>query len=178
MQDILLDFLTLIEDPPVSALFIMIVSVTISSISNLAMRKFANMRRLRRYQAEIKQHQEMPKEAERTQDEKLLRKIKRRKAYIERIQGEMLKQRCKPTLIFIIPFMLIFTLLRNFYSAGGEDVVVAILPFNVNKVLPFLVGMIGTSTPFGFGMTYWGFYFLCGLGLSSILQRIMGTQIT
>ena len=37
--------------------------------------------------------------------------------------------------------------------------------------------MLGTATVAGFGMTYWGFYFLVGLGMSSILQRIMGTQV-
>ena len=75
--------------------------------------------------------------------------------------------------------MLIFTVLRGFYSwpAAGGDMIVAILPFNIQKVLPFLDGMIGTSTLAGFGMTYWGFYFLVGLGMSSILQRIMGTQV-
>jgi hypothetical protein len=55
--------------------------------------------------------------------------------------------------------------------------IVAILPFNIQNVLPFLDGMLGTATVAGFGMTYWGFYFLVGLGMSSILQRIMGTQV-
>ena len=86
--------------------------------------------------------------------------------------------RCKPSLIFMIPFMLIFTVLRGFYSLpDGGDMIVAILPFNIQKVLPFLDGMLGTATVAGFGMTYWGFYFLVGLGMSSILQRIMGTQV-
>lgn len=162
----------------------MLVSLFVSTLSNLAMRRFADMRRLNRYQAEIKQYQEMEKEANKTGNEKLLKKVKRRKAYIDRIQREQMSQRCKPSLIFLIPFMLIFTFLRSFYSwpdAGG-DRIVAVLPFNVQRVLPFLEGMLGTSTingaTFGgFGMTYWGFYFLVGLGMSSILQRIMGTQV-
>jgi len=145
------------------------------------MRRFADMRRLNRYQAEIKQYQEMEKEAKRTGNEKLLKKVKRRKAYIDRIQREQMSQRCKPSLIFLIPFMLIFTVLRSFYTwspeLGGADRIVAVLPFNIHYVLPFLDGMIGTATVAGFGMTYWGFYFLVGLGMSSILQRIMGTQV-
>ena len=166
----------------------MFVSLFVSTLSNLAMRRFADMRRLNRYQAEIKQYQEMEKEAKKTGNEKLLKKVKRRKAYIDRIQREQMSQRCKPSLIFLIPFMLIFTVLRSFYSwpnAAG-DRIVAVLPFNIQKVLPFLEGMIGTSSVTiggmvynfpGFGMTYWGFYFLVGLGMSSILQRIMGTQV-
>ncbi|TFG33281.1 DUF106 domain-containing protein [Candidatus Thorarchaeota archaeon] len=185
MQDLFGDFLAWfgvifapVAQPPFSALFIMFVSLFVSTLSNLAMRRFTDMRRLNRYQAEVKQYQEMEKEAKRTQNEKLMKKVKRRKAYIDRIQRESMGARCKPSLIFLIPFMLIFTILRSFYtSPTGSDMIVAVLPFNIQKVLPFLDGMLGTATVAGFGMTYWGFYFLVGLGMSSILQRIMGTQV-
>jgi len=188
MQDIFGDFLAWfaivfdpVQTPPLSGLFIMGVSLFVSTLSNLAMRRFTDMRRLNRYQAEIKQHQEMDKEAKRTQNEKMMKKVKRRKPYIDRIQRESMGSRCKPSLIFLIPFMLIFTVLRSFYSwpvdLGGGDMIVAVLPFNIHKILPFLDGMLGTATTVGFGMTYWGFYFLVGLGMSSILQRIMGTQV-
>jgi len=120
----------------------------------------------------------MEKEAKRTQNEKLLKKVKRRKAYIDRIQREQLSSRCKPSLIFLIPFMLIFTVLRAFYTLeDGTEQIVAVIPFNIQKVLPFLVGMGGRATEAGFGLTYYIFYFIVGLGLSSILQRIMGTQV-
>jgi len=188
MQDLFGDFMAwfqivfqVVQTPPLSGLFIMGVSVFVSTLSNLAMRRFTDMRRLNRYQAEIKQFQEMEKEAKKTQNEKLMKKVKRRKAYIDRIQREQMTTRCKPSLIFLIPFMLIFTVLRGFYAwpaeVGGGDRIVAILPFNIQSVLPFLEGMIGMTTVAGFGMTYWGFYFLVGLGMSSILQRIMGTQV-
>ena len=188
MQDLLTNFIDFIHSPPGAALFIMFVSLSVSTMGNLAMRRFTDMRRLNRYQAEIKQFQEMEKEAKRTGNEKLMKKVKRRKAYIDRIQREQMSTRCKPSLIFLIPFMLIFTFLRSFYSwgAGVGDRIVAVLPFNIQYALPFLQNMLGTSaiqidgvwyTLGGFGMTYWGFYFLVGLGMSSILQRIMGTQV-
>ena len=81
--------------------------------------------------------------------------------------------------MFMIPFLLVFWWLQSFYydPVSGTNRVVAVLPFNVQKLLPFLEGMIGYPMGVGFGMTFWGFYFLVGLGLSSILQRIMGTQI-
>jgi uncharacterized membrane protein (DUF106 family) len=184
MQDLLADFMNwffvtfaVVQDRPYAPLFIMMISIFVSTLSNLAMRRFSDMRRLNRYQLEIKQFREMEKEAQKTQNEKLLRKVKRRKAYIDNIQKGMLGARCKPSLIFIIPFMLIFSLLRTFYSPGGTDLIVAVLPFNAHQLLPFLIGMLGKPVEGGFGMTFWGFYFLVGLGLSSILQRIMGTQV-
>jgi uncharacterized membrane protein (DUF106 family) len=85
--------------------------------------------------------------------------------------------RCKPSLLFFIPFIFIFSILRGFYSTGGVDNIVLILPFNIQKVLPFLVGLAGQPTAAGFGLSFYAFYFLVGLGMSSILQRIMGTQV-
>jgi len=184
LQDLFTDFaiwfgttFQLFQTPPFSGLFIMLVSVAVSSLSNLAMKRFSDMRRLQRQQLEVKQYQEMEKEARKTQNEKLLRKVRRRKTYINRIQREQMTTRCKPSLIFLIPFMVIFTLLRNFYIVDGSETIVAVIPFNLQKVLPFVEGMGGRATEAGFGLTFYLFYFVVGLGLSSILQRIMGTQV-
>ena len=168
------------QDPPLSAVFILIVSMSITTVSNLASKRFTDVRRLNRYQAEVKQYQEMQKEAEKTQNEKLMRKVRRRKAYIERIQREMLTQRCKPSLIFLIPFLIVFQVLRGFYMdpATGLDSVVAVVPFSVHKLLPFLVGWLGTPTAYGFGFYYFGFYMFVGLGIGQILQRLMGISLT
>ena len=157
--------------PPWSGILIAVVSVIVSSISNLGMKRFTDMRRLKRHQLEIKQYQKMQQEAQKSGNEKLLRKVRRRKAYMDRIQRDMMSARCKPSLIFMLPFMAIFWTLSGFFS--GDYLIVAILPFDAF----FLTGIAGTSVPGGFGMTYTGFYMLVGLGLSSILQRIMGTQI-
>jgi uncharacterized membrane protein (DUF106 family) len=184
LQDLFTDFaiwffttFQIFQTVPFSALFLMFISAMVSTMSNLAMKRFSDMRRLNRQQLEIKQFQEMEKEAKKTQNEKLLKKVKRRRAYIERIQREQMTSRCKPQLIFIIPFMLIFWLLGQFFTIDGTQQIVAVLPFNIQKVLPFLEGMGGRATVAGFGLTFYIFYLIVGFGLSSILQRIMGTQV-
>ncbi len=184
MQDILVIltnwFYATFHEPPMSGILIVATSLFVTSLSNLAMKRFSDMRRLKRYQTEIKQYQEMTKKAEETQNEKLLRKVRRRKAYIDRIQREMLGARCKPSLFFIIPFMLIFSLLSGFYTdpvTGGSEVV-AVIPFNVQKLLPFLDGYIGTAVGGGFGLYFYAFYMLVGLGLGQIVQRVMGVSLT
>jgi len=187
MQDIIADFLAwlfpifaIFDNPPLAAVLIVSVSVTTTTLSQLMTKRFTDMKRLQRYQAEVKQHQAMQKEAEKTQNTKMLKKVRRRKAYIDRIQREMMTDRCKPSLFLMVPMLLVFSLLRAFYSdpITGLDSIVVVLPFNVHKLLPFLEGMIGYAVPGGFGMTFWGFYFLVGLGLSGIIQRIFGTQMS
>ncbi|MGY5861071.1 MAG: EMC3/TMCO1 family protein [Candidatus Thorarchaeota archaeon] len=178
MQDIVADFVwwlaanfPMFRTPPWSGILIAAASIMVSSISNLGMKRFTDVRRLKRHQQEIKQYQKMQQEAQKTGNEKLQRKVRRRKAYIDRIQRDMFSARCKPSLIFLLPFMFIFWTLSGFFS--GDYLIVAILPFDAF----FLTGIAGMPVPGGFGMTYTGFYMLVGFGLSSILQRIMGTQI-
>ncbi len=188
MQDILAQFVLWLTDairqPPGSTIFVTVVSVLISSISNVAMKRWSDMRRLRRYQADISQFRALEKRARETGNEKLLRRVKKRKPYIDRIQREMMTARCKPMLIFFIPFMLAFSWLRTFYTYpdatspnGLRDAIVAVIPFNLHKLLPFFNGFIGVPVAGGFGLWFWPFYFLVGLGLGQILQRIQGTQI-
>ena len=180
MQDLIAGFLDIISYPPFAALFIMAVSVTTTVISQFMTKRFADMRRLQRYQAEVKQYQAMQKEAEKTQNTKLLKKVRRRKAYIDRIQREMMTDRCKPSLLLMIPMLAVFYLLRTFYldPVTQLDRVVVVLPFNIHSVLGFLEETIGYGVVGGFGMTFWGFYFLVGLGLSGIIQRFLGTQMS
>ncbi len=180
MQDLITGLLNFISSPPIAALFIMSVSMTTTTISQLLTKRFTDMKRLQRYQAEAKQHQALMKEAEKAQNTKLLKKLKRRKAYIDRIQREAMTQRCKPSLLLMIPMLAVFYLLRTFYAdpVTGIDKIVVVLPFNAHELLPFITGMIGSPVSAGFGMTFWGFYFLVGLGLSGIIQRILGTQMT
>ncbi|MHA1906094.1 MAG: EMC3/TMCO1 family protein [Candidatus Thorarchaeota archaeon] len=180
MQDIIAGFLALISYPPIAAIFILSVSVTTTTISQLATKRLTDMRRLQRYQAEVKQYQAMQKEAEKTQNAKLLKKVKRRKAYVDRIQREMMTDRCKPSLFMMIPMLAVFYLLRTFYldPVTQLDRIVVILPFNAHELLPFINGMIGSPVGVGFGLSFWGFYFLVGMGLSGIIQRMLGTQMS
>ncbi len=178
MQDILVWFETTFKYPPLSAVLIMLVSVGISVVSNLAMKRFADIRRLRRYQAEIQAYNQLRQRAQKTQNEKLLRKVRRRKAYIDRIQKEMMTARCKPYMFFLIPFMMIFYLLSGFYMEAGQPIIVAVIPFHIEYVLFFLNGWIGEPVVGGFGMYFFGFYMLVGLGFGQILQRMMGTSLT
>jgi uncharacterized membrane protein (DUF106 family) len=183
MQNAFLDLLlNWAANPPGSGIIILLASVGITLLSNLATKRFTDVRRMKRYQTEIKQYQEMTKTAEKTQNEKLLRKVKRRKAYIDRIPKEMFTARCKPMLFFIIPFMAIFYSMSGFYTDIVDQTavprVVAVIPFSVSKLLPFLEGLIGTSVDGGFGLYFFGFYALVGLGLGQILQRMQGISMT
>ena len=58
------------------------------------------------------------------------------------------------------------------------NAVVAIIPFNIQKVLPFLTGIVGRPTQLGFGLTFYGFYLLVGIGLGNIVRKPFGQSLT
>lgn len=181
MQDLFAAFIAwfqVFRDPPLSGVLIAAVSLGVTFLSNMATRRFTDVRRLKRYQLEIKEYQEMLKQAKKSQDEKLARKVRRRKAYIDRIQKEMLGARCKPLLAFMIPFMMIFYTLSGFFVVDGTQQIVAVIPFNIQKFMPYLVGLAGYPTAGGFGLYFFWFYMLIGFGVGQILQRAMGVSMT
>ena len=181
MQDLFAAFVAwfeLFRTPPFSAILITAVSLGVTLVSNLATKHLTDVRRLKRYQIEIKQYQDMQKQAKKNQDEKLAKKIRRRKAYIDRIQREMLGSRCKPVLVFFIPFMMIFYLLSGFYTGGGVQHIVAVIPFNIQIVMPWMIHFVGEPTGAGFGLYFFWFYMLVGFGVGQILQRAMGISMT
>jgi uncharacterized membrane protein (DUF106 family) len=74
---------------------------------------------------------------------------------------------------FYIPLILIFGVLNAIYGNS----IVAVIPFNIQDVLPFLTDMIGTPTAGGFGLSFYGFYFLVGLGLGNLVRKPFGLDM-
>ncbi|MCK4785683.1 MAG: hypothetical protein KAV87_18150, partial [Desulfobacteraceae bacterium] len=76
---------------PWSALTVLLVSVTMAFITNMVNKRFIDYDRLKRAKAEVSKWQEMKREASKTADErvkrKLLLKVKRRERYITKLQG-------------------------------------------------------------------------------------------
>ena len=157
--------------PPMSIVLITVISLLISLLSNISLRLTTDVKQLARYSKEIKEFQKLKMEAQKTQNKKLLQKVKRKEKYISKMQSYSMKARFKPMIIFFIPFLILFELLRALY--GNE--VVAVLPFNLDKILP-VGGWAGISTAYGFGLYFWSFYFIVGFGISIILQKMMGVS--
>ncbi|MHA1861528.1 MAG: EMC3/TMCO1 family protein, partial [Candidatus Ranarchaeia archaeon] len=126
--------------PPASTLFIFVLSLGISMITQLVNRLLTDADRRNRILAEMKKFQELQRRAKRTGDKKLLIKVERRQKYIQKLQSEMMKMQFRPTLYFFVPFIILFQLLGGFYT----DHIIAILPFDIRYFLPdFLLFSLG-----------------------------------
>ncbi len=181
MQDIFADIMgfivslfTPVMTIPNSSVFILIVSVFLALISIWATNRFTDQEKLKEDMEKVKEWQAKFNEARKSGDPKLLQEVMDSQSQIMRIQSSMMSARCKPTLIFYVPFLLIFSILAAVYGTS----VVVIVPFNAQYLLPFLEGWIGFNVPgSGFGLTYFGWYMLSGLGLGNIIRRAAGQQV-
>ncbi|MHA1962298.1 MAG: EMC3/TMCO1 family protein, partial [Candidatus Thorarchaeota archaeon] len=114
------------------------------------------------------------KEARATNDPRLLQEVMDSQSRIMSLQGSMMSARCKPMLIFYIPFLLVFSVLGVLYGTNP----VAILPFNAQNGLGFIEGWLGVNVPgSGFGMFFWSWYFLASLGLGNLIRKAGGLSV-
>ncbi|TFF85978.1 MAG: DUF106 domain-containing protein [Promethearchaeota archaeon] len=158
---------------PLTTLWVLALSMGIVSGTSAFARFMMDIPRLKRYQKEIDKHKKMKKEAEENRDRKLMVKVKRKEKYIEKIQRKMMWQRFKPTLITMVPFMVMFFVLNWLFTG----IVVAVFPFNAWEA-PLIGSFIQGHplSPRGFGLYFFGFYLTSSFGFSFILQKVMGIK--
>ena len=173
-MDMFTDFIQIFSTMPWSAITILVVNVFLALISIAATNRFTDRDKMKADMEEVKIWQDKMKAARKTMDPVALQEVMADQGRIMRINGSMMSARMKPMCVYYIPFLIVF------YAMGAMfgNSVVAVLPFNIQKVLPFLEGMLGTSTNSGFGFSFYGFYLLVGLGLGNLIRKPFGQSMT
>ena len=159
---------------PWSAITILVVNVFLALISIAATNKFTDMDKMKEDMEEVKIWQDKMKTARKSMDPEALQEVMADQGRIMKINGAMMGARMKPMCVYYIPFLIVFYIMGAMFGNS----VVAVLPFNIQKVLPFLEGMFGTATVSGFGFTFYGFYLLVGLGLGNLIRKPFGQSMT
>lgn len=153
---------------PDSTFLILGVAAVLAIISNLANRFLVDIEKVRSQVAEVKAWQKEFDRARKSGDKQLLAKAQKRQSAIMGVQSRMMWDRMKVTLIFFIPFILVWRILAQFYSPIGH---VAQTPFTVPYLLEGPLSPTG-----GFLVSYFTWYFLCSLTISLPLSRLLGTN--
>ena len=170
--------------PPNSMWFILLLSVIIAVISVGLTKLLIDTDEMNRKQKQIKAHNEEKKkiiELAKTDVEryrKARKKWERRDMMLKRTQQGMAMERMKPTLITFLPMIILFVILRNIFGNSP----VAATPMNplLWGLLEWPIGMGMASKDLWIGDAAWinftAWYFLCSLGVNTLLQRILGLQ--
>jgi uncharacterized membrane protein (DUF106 family) len=173
-MDIFSDFILIMTTMPWSTVTILMVNIFLALISIWATNRFTDVEKMKADMEEVKVWREKMSVARKTMDPVLLEEVMADQGRIMRLNSSMMGARMKPMCVYYIPFLIVFGIM----GALLGNSIVAVLPFNIQKVLPFLEGMIGTATIGGFGFSFYGFYLLVGLGLGNLIRKPFGQSMT
>jgi uncharacterized membrane protein (DUF106 family) len=172
----------LIGSPPGSTIFIFLLSACFTTLTAFLTTKLTDQPKLRRYRKEISDWRKMMQTAQKTGDEKLALEVRRRSKIIQNMQNQVASQSFKPTLIFVVPFFIIFLILSAFY----DHYTVAAIPYNLGLLgyIPLIGTLIvgvtsASSPPFSstYALTYLGWYLFCSYALQAIINRLFGVSL-
>jgi len=169
------DIVTFITTPPLSMIFVFLMGLTTTLISQGLTKWLVDTDEIERKQRQIKAHEEEKEKIIKLAEIDINRYMKQRKrwerkeAVLKKSQQSISMQRMKPTCITFIPMIMIFGIISPLFAGGP----VAISPMN-----PEIIPLIGTIIIFP-GRAPWiaftGWYMLCSLGLNSIIPRLLKT---
>ena len=167
-------FMDWVSEPPGSMVFILLLALATGLISTLLTRWLVDTEELERKQKQIKAHEEEKEKIIEMAEIDLVRYRKNRKRWerkdvmLKKTQQSMALQRLKPTCITFVPMIIIFTLVRMIFNGSP----VALSPMHANDVP--LIGDFIAADALWINFTAW--YFLCSLGISTLLQRLFKLQ--
>jgi uncharacterized membrane protein (DUF106 family) len=164
---------------PGSTLFIIALSLLLSTAVSVISRVVMDVDKLNRYQKEISTWNKAKAEAQRTANKRLYRKVKRKEKYIQKIQAKVMTERFKPMMFYIGPFFALFWILNGFFNgylplvAGETARYVAIIPFSFP--IGFFGSNIGTENLYALPFVWW--YAMTSFAFGTIVQRIFGLNV-
>ncbi len=170
-QNAFLDFIT---TPPGSMIFVLLLAITTALISAGLTKLLVDTEEMSRKQLQIKSHEEEKEkiinlaEVDPERYRKARKRWERKNAMFKQTQQRMSLQRMKPTCITFLPMIIIFGIVNTLFA--GKPV--AMSPMNANDV-PLIGAFISVGSRF-INFTAW--YFLCSLGLNTLVQRLLKLQ--
>ncbi|MFX0035665.1 MAG: EMC3/TMCO1 family protein [Candidatus Hermodarchaeota archaeon] len=168
-------FIDLIDSPPGSMIFVLLLAVATALISAVLTKWLVDTDAIARKQKQIKGHEEEKEkvialaEVDTERYRKAKKKWERKDAMFKQTQQRMALQRMKPTCITFVPMLVIFFLVRMIF----ENNPVALSPMHANDV-PLIGNFISAGNTMWINFTAW--YFLCSFGINTIVQRLLKLQ--
>jgi uncharacterized membrane protein (DUF106 family) len=169
---------------PNSMWFIFLLSGIISIVSTILTKLLIDTKEMDRKQKQIKAHNEEKKKiielakVDVDRYHKARKKWERRDMMLKKTQQGMAMSRMKPTLITFLPMIILFAVLRGIY--GNSPVVATPMNPELYGYLVFFIGLGMADRGQWIGGAAWlnftAWYFICSLGINTLLQRILGLQ--
>jgi uncharacterized membrane protein (DUF106 family) len=140
-------------------LLVLLLAAAVSLLITLITKKIVNWEKVRGIKAEVDAWRKEFLDAQRKKDLKRLHKLQQDQKRIYELQGQMMSETLKPTIIYIVPYFIFWYWLNSFYRGW----VMAWLPFSLP--LPFYGLWVSC------GFLSW--FFISYFGFSSIWRKLL-----
>ncbi|MFW9947751.1 MAG: EMC3/TMCO1 family protein, partial [Candidatus Odinarchaeota archaeon] len=188
-------FLDWLGTPPGAMIAVLILATTTALISMGLTKWLVDTDEINRKQVQMKAHNEEKEkiialaEVDSERYRKARKRWERKDEMFKQSQQRMALQRLKPTCITFLPMIIIFGIVNTFFGArpvaltamNAWDVplIGGILSASTGDVVPwskFFYGIAIKIEPFHGWIGFTAWYFLCSLGINTLIQRIFKLQ--
>lgn len=151
---------------PSSTLFVLTVAAILSLVTTTANRLMVDVKRIKSVMREVNAWRERLNKARKSNDKQELARVLKKQQAIMTLQSKVMWDRMKVSLIFLLPFWIIFMALSRFYGSAP----VALTPFTI----PFLLsgktdGQLGATV-----VPFYSWYIISSFAVSLPLSRLFG----
>lgn len=157
-----------LQSIPFSTIFLFLLAALISMLTSLTNRLLTNPEKSKAWRKEISEWNKELQEARRGGDKKRLEKVMKKQSQILQLQSKMMWQSMKVTLIFIVPLIIIWSILGGFYTNTANKpptpISIAYLP-GVGPVFHVII--------FSFSSLLW-WYFACSMMFGTLFSHVFG----
>ncbi|MCX8188888.1 MAG: EMC3/TMCO1 family protein [Nitrososphaeria archaeon] len=145
---------------PYSTILIIMTSIGLNLVSQIAVRFLVNIEEARRVAREAKAFRKELLDAIKSGDKAKEEKLRKKEKSIQQMELKVSNQRLKATFIFIIPFWLVYIFIS---SLIGLNTTVAVSPIS----LPFI----------GYNLQLFWWYLITSFAFATIITKLVGTSI-
>ena len=159
-------------------LTITVIAMIVAFITTLAQKLLVNQDRLLFLQKEMKEFNQEMMEARKTNDPKAMEKMQKKQMEFMSLQKEMMFMSFKPMIVTWVPILIIyyyiwFSPLLNQTAINLPQFAYYILLVPIWHYIPYSF----IHVPLGpFSVSWFGWYFLCSIGLSQVFRKLMGIK--
>lgn len=145
----------LLQQLPMSTLLILLISLAISLVTTIANRAMMNVDEYKRITIESQYARQEVMAAMRSKNQRAIAKAQKLQQETMKDQQKMMMGRMKTTLLFFVPFILIWQVLINFFKG-----VTAYMPLD----FPWIGSELSVGT----------WYIFCSISTNIVVSRVLG----
>jgi len=145
-------------------LLVIVEALGVNCLYAVGRRKFTDIDKMRRYNAEMKAFRSEMSAAQKAGDKVKLEKLKKKQLQMQKMQAEMSMDNLKPTLLFMLPLLGVYYLVSSFIKSAT----LAISPVS-------FVVINGGPLPIEIPFFWW--YMICSFTFSGMITRLFGLSL-